>query len=655
MLRRDTTQGPANGCAGFAQPCSGSTLHSPDLCLDEHRSRFYHWYPDDKSCILEDRGERARDMNLGRMRMGIWCGMALVAIALATWLAYAMALRAGLDQLRVAAQHRLDVVSARLDGELSRFDYLPSLLESTTDVFALLSRPDDVALKQQVSRYLHGITATAGADNLYVTQRSGLTLAAADWDQPGTPVGADLSFRPYMRDALEHGRGRFYGVGFTSGRPGYYLAYALQQGGAQRGVATVKVNLDAVERNWVQIPGKVMVVDARDVVILASLAPWRLRPLAPLTPLTQAMLAEAGLARTYGKSDLMPLDWQVRARLDAHTTRVRLDGVDYLASERTVNHGLWRIMLLDDELPARNLARNAAIGALLACMVILLLALVIALRLRAAQQQAAAQRALRAAHDGLEAKVLERTAELRALQSDLVHAGKLAALGQMSAGVVHELNQPLAAMRTLSDNAEVLLEKGRLKDVAGNLQRIAKLIDRLGRLTQQLKVFAFKSQDAVQPVLVRQAVQDALLLVSTRMRERDITVSVAIDPDDISVLADEIRVEQVLVNLLGNAADALSGAPVRDLEIHAARQDQLCIITIRDTGPGIHPDVLPRLFDPFITTKPAGKGLGLGLMISAHIVREFGGRLYARNLAPAGAEFVVELPLAPSHERQTND
>ena len=243
--------------------------------------------------------------------------------------------------------------------------------------------------------------------------------------------------------------------------------------------------------------------------------------------------------------------------------------------------------------------------------------------------------------------MLERTAELRALQSDLVHAGKLAALGQMSAGVVHELNQPLAAMRTLSDNAAVLLEKGRLKDAAGNLQRIANLINRLGRLTQQLKVFAHKSQEPLRPVVVRQVIQDALFVVTSRMRELDITVNVAIAPDDISVLADDVRVEQVLINLLGNAADALSDAAARRIDIHAAAHEGQCQLTIRDSGAGIHPDVLPRLFEPFVTTKPAGKGLGLGLMISAHIVREFGGRLYARNLAQGGAEFVVELPLAP--------
>ena len=388
------------------------------------------------------------------------------------------------------AQKRLDVIAARLDGELARFDYLPSLLETTPEVFELLAAPDDTGLRQRVSRHLRGITATAGADNLYVTNRTGLTVAAADAGQPGSPLGTDLSFRPYVRDALAYGRGRFFGVGFTTGRTGYYLAYALQQGGTQRGVATVKVSLDAVQRTWAQLPGDVLVLDARDVVILASQDRWRMRPLTALSP---ALSAEAAEHRTYGNADLAALNWQLRERLDQQTQRVRLDGIDYLASEGAANLGLWRIVLLDDETPARAAARNAALSAALACAVLLLLIVAVAQRRRALRQQQVSRLALQAAHDSLEARVVERTAELRAVQNDLIHAGKLAALGQMSAGVVHELNQPLAAMRTLSDNASVLLDKGRLDDARGNLKRIANLTDRLGGLTRQLKVFAHKS------------------------------------------------------------------------------------------------------------------------------------------------------------------
>jgi len=201
-------------------------------------------------------------------------------------------------------------------------------------------------------------------------------------------------------------------------------------------------------------------------------------------------------------------------------------------------------------------------------------------------------------------------------------------------------------MRTLSDNASVLLDKGRLADARGNLQRIASLTDRLGGLTRQLKVFAHKSPRPTRRVALRKVVQDALLVVDTRLRELGVSVTADIEPDGLSAQADEARLEQVLVNLFGNAADAMAGADERRLRVGATWDGERIRVVIADSGSGIDPQVLPQLFEPFVTTKPAGKGLGLGLMISAHIVREFGGRLSARNLEPCGAEFAIGLPTA---------
>ncbi len=161
---------------------------------------------------------------------------ALAIIAAAALAGHEAALRSGLERLRDAAGHRLDMVSAGLESDLARFEYLPSLLEMTPSVFALLDAPTNPALRDEVNRYLQGINAMAGASNLYVLDRSGVGLAASDWKESGTPVGADLSFRPYVKEALANGRGRFYGVGITSKRAGYYLSYALQrEGRARRG------------------------------------------------------------------------------------------------------------------------------------------------------------------------------------------------------------------------------------------------------------------------------------------------------------------------------------------------------------------------------------------------------------------------------------
>jgi two-component system C4-dicarboxylate transport sensor histidine kinase DctB len=534
----------------------------------------------------------------------------------------------------------------------------------TPGVFALLAAPDNPTLRGEVNRYLQGINVTVGVSNLYVLDRTGFALAASDWSDPGTPVGTNLSFRPYVKEALAHGRGRFYGVGITSKRAGYYLSYALHQQGRPLGVATVKVNLEETEAAWKKLPGNVLLVDERGVVILSSREEWKFRPLAPLA---QQVLADIASMRPYGDATMAVLDWRVTEGQVGDAALVNLDGVGYLTSARPLRQSGWRLLVLDDVAPVRTAARNLAVTAALGATVLLLLALVLWQRQRAVRQKLASRTALQAAHDSLEAKVVARTAELRstvallgeevevrkafesdlrATQSELVHAGKMAALGQMSAGVVHELNQPLGALRTLSDNACVLLDQDRLSDVRGNLQRIAHLVDRLGRLTYQLKAFAHKASSQCVPVVLQQVIANAQFLVSQRLRDNGVELVVQVQPLDLAAVAEGARLEQVLVNLMGNAIDAMLASPLRCLRVEASVVGTAldhCLIRVSDTGPGVRADILPRLFEPFITSKPAGAGLGLGLMISAHIVREFGGSLRVCQMDGAGACFEIEL------------
>ena len=613
----------------------------------------------DKSLLRSETGRQR--ISVGRLL--IWA-VGLVVLAAGALIGHALALQSGLDRLRNAAHHRLDIVTLALEGEQARFDYLPALLEMTSNIFRLLDMPGNLALRDEVNRYLHGINVTAGAANLYVLDNAGRGLAASDWDEPGTPVGTDLSFRPYVQEALAHGRGRFYGVGITSARAGYYLSYALYQHGRQRGVATVKVDFEKMERAWSTFPGIVMLVDERGVIILSSREDWRFRPLAPLT---QAVLADIAKTRPYGKADLVPLEWQVQQRLSEDTDIVRLAGKNYMGNTRRVNNSQWRLLVLDDTAPVETDACLVGITAALGVSVLWLLSITLWQRQHALRQKVANRDALQAAHDGLESKVAMRTtelrsanihlerevetrktteADLRAAQNELVHAGKMAALGQMSAGMVHELNQPLGALRTLSDNACVLLDQDRLTDVRGNLHRIAHVVDRLGRLTSQLKVFAHKASIPMATVEVQPVIANAQFVVSQRLRDQGVELEVVVRPPHLAAVAEEARLEQVLVNLLANAIDAMAASPLRRLLVEAQAIENRCVIAVSDSGPGVPADVVPRLFEPFTTTKAAGAGLGLGLMISAHVVRELGGTLRASNLDEGGARFVIELPLA---------
>ncbi|MGJ4931171.1 sensor histidine kinase [Bradyrhizobium sp. HKCCYLS2038] len=571
--------------------------------------------------------------------------LALALIGAAAWLGYAIAFSRGLDQLHAAAQQRLAVEAAQLDGHLSRFEYLPSLLETSPDVYRLLDTPDDRALQQSVSLYLKSINLLAGADNLYVLTVSGDAIAAADFDQPGTPVGSNLSYRPYMRLALATGRGAFFGIGITSARAGYYLSYAVKREGRTIGVAVVKVNLESFEREWQKRGSDMVLVDARGVTILASRDEWRFRP---LTQLSVDALEEIATSKPYGSSTLAPLGWTFKESVDRGGQVETERGAIYSVDERPLNGRQWQLMVLDDEAPIRRTALIIGTLSGLAGIVALLVFSLLAQRRREIRQRLASQAALEAANDRLETRVQERTAELRAAQDELVHAGKLAVLGQMSAGMVHEINQPLAALQTASDNAVQFVDRGMIGEARGNLVRIGELVRRLGRLTGQLRVFAYKSNAPLNAVSVEQALSETLNILGARIKDSGVEMQIDLAPR-LHVKADQIRLEQLLCNIVANALDAVDGAAQKTIQIRAVREDgpsDQCRITIANSGPAIAPDVLQRLFEPFVTTKPAGKGLGLGLVIANHIARSFGGELRATNTEPSGVAFDVLLPSA---------
>lgn len=584
----------------------------------------------------------------GRLRpRALFAAASLALVILAAWLGYAIAMRLGLQRLEELARQRLEVEATRLDGQLARFEFLPSLLEASPIVFQLLENPDNEDLRRSVSAYLESINAVAGAANLYILGISGMTLAAADSGQPGTPLGRNLSFRPYVADALAAGRGRFFGVGITSGRPGYYQSYALASGGVARGVAAVKVNLDSIERGWREGVGDVLLADEHGVSILVSRDDWRYRP---MRPLSGQALQEIAKAQPYGGAELRPLEWTETAEVDEISSRIVTgDGHAFTTSARKVNGGAWRLIVLDDEAATRQTA--LLIGGLAGLSAaVLMLALKIAdQRRRETRQKLASRAALQTANDMLEIKVQERTAELRATQGELVHAGKLATLGQMSAGIVHELNQPLAAIQTTADNVAVLLERGCLDDARDNVARIGNLVRRMGRLTRQLRVFAYKSNEPLDEISVGKVLQESLTLLRARIKDGDIEVTTSIDARFL-VVANEARLEEVFTNVLANAIDAVEAVEDKSIYVRATRQRDKCEIVIGNSGPCIPQEILPRLFEPFVTSKPPGKGLGLGLMLCDHIVRSFGGRMCARNLAPKGVEFVIEIPVREAAE-----
>ncbi|MBK1838640.1 sensor histidine kinase [Azospirillum sp. YIM B02556] len=556
----------------------------------------------------------------------------------------------GLADLRETGRHRLDLYAESLEREIDKYAYFPATLGLERDVLDLVA--GRAPLAWGLNRYLERLNERAGTLSIYVLNRQGRVLAASNWNRPDSFIGEDLSYRPYFIEAAAGRQGRFFGVGTTRGEAGYYLSSPLAEDGAIVGVAVVKVSLEQLEQSWSTVEAPVLVADENGVVILASVPSWKFTTLRPMDEPTRRHFDQT---LQYNARPLAPLGLMPQDRIAADAELVRLSRPAEGQLEETVFpvsggflaqtaplHGTgWAMTVLS---PADQVTGMAWAQAALAAVGSAFLGILLLMWMQR-------RRHLRE----LERKVEERTRNLRAAQDELVHAGKLAVIGQLSAGLAHELNQPLAALRTLSGNTVKFLQRGNLDAAQGNLERIAHLVDAMGALTSQLKSFARKSSGAPRPVAVRRPIDNALFLLDQRLRRSGVAVQVDV-PEDIAALCDPNRLEQVVVNLVANGLDALAGREGSQgggrLTLTAATGsgDGRVRIQVADNGPGLPADVLPRLFEPFFTTKETAKegsgGLGLGLAISAGIVRDFGGALTGANGADGGAVFTIDLPAA---------
>ena len=568
-------------------------------------------------------------------------------------------LATGVQHLRLAqvaaadadqTSHRLAFYAQALEANLARHEALPGLLALERDLAHLLAAPDDTKRLRAANIYLEAAERAAGVAAAYLMDADGRTLAASNWSRPGSFVGQNYAYRPYFRAALAGCTGRFYGVGATTGEPGYFLSAPLRAGGRVVGVVAIKVSLEAFERALVESGELALLTDHDRVAFLAARPDWRYRALAPLSETVRQRLAET---RQYGAEPPASLLEGAGISGSAATTRLVSDARTMVWQEREVEPLGWRIVVLRDPSPWRREAwiAGAAAGFALAFAI----AVVAMLQFRRLRREE-----LRRLHGELERRIVERTADLsrqvatlertegilRETRDAAVQAGKLAVLGQMAAGMTHELSQPLAALHAYADNAQTLLDRGQLEPVRENLDAISRLAARLGRLVGQLKAFARKAPLEAGPVAVDAALANALLIVEPRRRELAAGIDTGGMLPGLAVRADATRFEQILINLLRNALDASAVAATPEVTVIGEREGSEVRVVIRDNGPGISPEAQAHLFEAFFTTKGAGEGLGLGLVISQAIAEGFGGRIEASNAPGSGAEFRICLPAA---------
>jgi two-component system C4-dicarboxylate transport sensor histidine kinase DctB len=574
----------------------------------------------------------------------------------------AWATRSYMDEASLQASSALRLAVSALSGHLSRYEPLPALIAEHDDIKELIAHPDDKALRDAANVYLKDINRLLESSDIYVITLDGNTIAASNYEQPASFIGQNFSYRPYFQDAAKGRQSRFYALGTTSFKRGYYFASPILVRGRISGVIVFKVDIDSIETSWRGGEYKIFVSDPEGIVFMTGSPEWLY---SSILPLNAERLNRTQASRRYAEAELKPLPI-TRSMLDHHElmTMTTADRREYLVLSQYMPEADWTVNVLMDTASVRAQARTTIIAIVLfLCLAGLALAIVLQRRARLAERM----RMQIEARNELEHRVEERTAdlalvnqrieeeiaerrmtelELRKTQADLIQAGKLAGLGQMSAALSHELNQPLAAAKTYADSAAMLIDLERVPEARDNVRRISGLIDRMASISRHLRNFARKPNEKLSPVALDAVIADTLEIVSARLKTADADLLIELHDDAGMVNAGSVRLQQVLVNIITNAADAVEGLDDRRVHVSAERRDDKIILTVRDHGPGVPAAIADRIFDPFYTTKGVGKGLGLGLSISYNIVKDFGGSLSVSNHPEGGAVFRIELEAA---------
>ncbi|WP_371168513.1 sensor histidine kinase [Aliiroseovarius sp. 2305UL8-7] len=531
------------------------------------------------------------------------------------------------------AQGRLSLYQSSVSSELERFSHLTYVLARDPIVIeaAVGGSPDALNAR------LEGFARQAGLDAIYLIKRDGLTVAASNYNDQGSFVGQNYAFRPYFQDALGGEQGRFYAIGATTGLPGYFIADAVYgRRDELSGVIAIKIDLTELEESWQGSDEQIFLANQDGVVVLSSDPRWRYKALSPLSAERKQEIADT---RQFSGQDLGPLDWSILSE-----QRVRIAGTERLHLETSdLPHG-WTLHFL-----ARNDQAVTRSWLLTAIVVILAAIMFIGFQIQRARRvetelrrSAREEAELRQANERLATEVQERmTAErrLKRTKSDLESASRLAALGRLAASVTHELGQPIAAMRNHLVAAEMGGDK-RSKLTAN----FGSLVDRMEGITRQLKFFASSSTEDFKEIDLRDAIRTSLDLVTPNLACSGAEVHLSLPDDPVLVRGIQLRIEQVMTNLLRNAIDATEDSDTPQIEVRIYRADRNVLVEIEDNGHGLGSATLADLKEPFVTTRESGRGMGLGLAISASIVKDHDGTMTASDAETGGAIFRVIFP-----------
>jgi two-component system C4-dicarboxylate transport sensor histidine kinase DctB len=552
--------------------------------------------------------------------------LAFISLAVTVvWITNSLLTERFTETTRNRAEVRLALYSGNLLSELQRNSVVPLLLSRDPALIGALTSGDF----QQSSQRLISYREEIGAASIKLLDVDGRTVAATDRAELGTNLRAE----PFFIEATRSNETVFTTSQKPSGAFEFAYSRRVQDNGQLIGVVVVTVDLQKFEFSWAGFSDAVIVTDSEGRIILSTESRWR------------GLNEDEALA---ARSAPSAIQRAVRATADwtALPADAYVQGEAVMRQEARIGFQGWRMTSFTTYAGVRERVNGVIALEIMGFAILLALAFFMVsrratTRLRFSMRESAELRQLNAA---LQREIAERERAERHLEvaeQTLQQSSKLAALGEMSAAVSHELNQPLAAMKTYLAGAKLLLQRKRPEEALSSFQRIDDLIERMGAITRQLKSYARKGGEAFEPVDVKDCVSSALAMMEPQLRRRDVAIVRNLPRTPVMVEADRVRLEQVLINLLRNALDATKGTPKPEIQITVSTGDMV-MISVRDNGTGITD--LERLFEPFYTTKAPGDGVGLGLAISSGIVNDLGGRLTARNGREGGAVFEIRLP-----------
>ena len=526
---------------------------------------------------------------------------------------------------RSEAERELSLYSGRLISELQRVSVVPLLLSRDTGLISDINTKDFQLTSQRLITFSDEIRVKS----ITLLERYGRIVASSD----RSDLGQNLRGQDFFFNAIRKSGTVFTISDNEKGRRSFFYSRKLESQGKILGVIVVEVGLDNLFTTWSANDATIMVTNSKGIVLLST---------------DQGFLNQSLETALLSQPTLTVLERAIRATGDWNGSEVDayIEDQALYRLDTSIPFQGWRLTYLTPFQSVREKVNGVL--ALGITALALLLALGFYFLSRRATRQSflfkAESEELRALNDRLSTEITQRERAERNLQvaeASLEQSSKLAALGEMSAAVSHELNQPLAAMRTYLVAAKLLLSRKRSEEALSSFQRIDDLIGRMGTITQQLKSYSRKGSDDLIPVNFINSINTSIAMMAPQLGQQSVEITKSLPEIPVKVLADPVRLEQVIVNLLRNALDAMKGQTERYLQI-SLTAGEMATLTIQDNGPGI--ENLDEMFEPFFTTKKPGEGVGLGLAISSSIAKDLDGRLFARNVSPRGAVFEFQLP-----------